>query len=125
MEQKTERFTQLYALGMSKTLNGFAFNNVGIHIQTVNDLPDEEWTETLEQLKLSVNNLKQSISNITKSDREKLEDFIKSLGNVTGPELREKESQLILEGALHFIRMAREYIQESIDEQHGSKYTHN
>lgn len=117
MEAKTERYTKLFSLGMSKNWLGFSFHDIGINKTVVDQLSEEEWNETLEQLTISVETKKRSLESKNKSDHEKLEDFVKSLGQITGPELKDAEARATLEGALHLIKTARDYVVEQLQKQ--------
>lgn len=114
-ELSQKRYSELFALGMCKNWIGFTFQDIAIDMDVVNELPESEWVETLEQLKISIDSKKRSLDNSAKSDREKLQDFIKSLGQITGPELKDVEHQHILDGSLDLIRCAREFVIESLE----------
>lgn len=81
------RQTALFGLGMSKTNDGFAFQDVKISFTTIQDLMGEDWTEHFETIKVLVQNRKDTQS-VEKTDAEKLLQYILLLQSIPTPEIK-------------------------------------
>lgn len=86
------RQTALFGLGMSKTVDGFSFQDVKITFTTIQDLMGEDWTEHFETIKVLVQNRKES-GEVEKTDAEKLLQYILLLQSIPTPDI--KDSALV------------------------------
>ena len=108
------RYDSLYSLGMAKSKDGFVFQEITIENIIITDASNSEWTRLLDTTCELIILRKGRLEPSKKTDKEKLQDFIRSLGHITGPELMEKQSEEILKGSLILIHQARRYLIEGI-----------
>lgn len=73
-------------------------------------------TDTLDQKEVQLLStfVDDSIAKKSRPDKEKLQDFIKSLGQITGPEVESKEATEILSSTLHIIHEATLFLTDQI-----------
>lgn len=114
-----ERQKHLFSLGMAKTASGFCFRTLLVNTIFIEQMNDLEWQVFSDFIFRTIVAMKKESANesaiIEATDKEKLQNFCKSLGQITGPELREERSRTHLEYALFTIGQARENLQEEVD----------
>jgi hypothetical protein len=136
-EKVKSRKTALFNLGMAFTVHAFVFGDYEISFEFVEKSDDWDTfyalaSETVAEIKAKKEaELKAAAEREQKEaqdrkekeaarlealrpDEEKLNDFIKSLGNITGPELQTEEGRGILEHAISQIRDTQTFIRESL-----------
>lgn len=137
-EMIKSRKTALFALGMSETADAFVFGAYRVFIKEIEETT--AWDNLYTKASGIVSDIKAAIENEMKimseqkqkdederiakeaarlealrPDEEKLKDFVRSLGNITGPELSTEEGRGILEHAISQIRDTQAFIRESLN----------
>lgn len=107
------REKELFSLGMSKNQFGFQFHGVHVISNYLIYMTEPDWIDYLENLRKLLNDEKGRIG-ATITEKQKLEAFCKSLGNITGPEIRDENLRELLEGTLYLIGQSREHLQEEL-----------
>lgn len=108
-----ERETQLFSLGMSKNQFGFAFHDIHVLGNDLIHMIDRDWNEFILNIKKSISVAKKTID-LQITDKQKLQNFCNSLGQVTGPELKNEKARELLEGCLFLVGQAREFLNEEV-----------
>lgn len=136
-----QRKTALFALGMAIIGNNFIFHQCELYLESVTDSTDEEFASALERVTAEITIIKarldlerqRKIDDDKKAieeseaaarrkaqallpDKEKLHDFVKSLLQVTGPEVQSEEARGIIEIAISQLRDTAKFIEISIAE---------
>lgn len=137
-EKINSRKTALFNLGMAATADGFVFGDFMISMKSIEET--ENWDHHYNETAQKVSALKSKRDEELKAkaeqeqkeaqerrekeaarlealrpDEEKLNDFVRSLGNITGPELSTEEGRGILEHAISQIRDTQAFIRESLN----------
>lgn len=114
-----DRHKHLFSLGMAKTASGFCFRTLLVNNLFIEQMDSLEWQVFMDFVFRMVITMKKESANapalVELSDKDKLQNFCKSLGQITGPELREERNKSHLEFALFTIGQARENLQEEVD----------
>lgn len=138
-EKIKQRKTSLFALGMAANGNNFLFHECEIWLESIIDSTDVEWSIALDRVTNEISLIKARIAKeaedkkaadakafdeaeaalvkkieALRPDKEKLQNFIKSLSQITGPEVQSKEALGILEMALSQLKDTIRFVEISI-----------
>ena len=121
-----EREKSLFKLGFARYALGFTAFGVIISDEKIRLLSERGWNQTFRELEIDVEKAKADHVTIPgevakifppepgeyKTEKQKMEDFCKSLAQITGPEITDPQLLHILDTALVQIKETRIHIRE-------------
>lgn len=114
-----KREKQLFDLGFARYALGFTTLGIFISDNDIRISNDNTWNDLFENAKMEVEALRKDADPsqrppLQKSDKEKMEDFVRSLGQITGPEITDPKILHILDHALVQLKETRAFIKLSL-----------
>lgn len=122
-DEMQKRRSQLFNIGMAETKGGFRQGDLFITTEQIETYTDDHFSSIIFGFDSKIKiRLHQSTKN-KKSDEEKMSDFIKSLEQITGPEITHPSMAIILEGQLQIIKTARDFGKQEMGKLKHHKVT--